>query len=83
MQEEILQNTPNLHVIEAAIEDMVVDHKKIVGVITSKGEFIATKAVVITTGTFLRGQINIGLDIIPAGRIGDPPAIGLANTLNR
>lgn len=38
---------------------------------------------VITTGTFLRGQINIGLETYPAGRIGDKPAIGLAQTLER
>lgn len=37
----------------------------------------------ITTGTFLRGQINIGLETYPAGRIGDKPAIGLAQTLER
>ncbi len=37
----------------------------------------------ITTGTFLRGQINIGLETFPAGRIGDKPAIGLAQTLER
>lgn len=40
-------------------------------------------AVVLTTGTFLKGQINIGLDVRPAGRLGDAPAIGLAQTLER
>ena len=38
---------------------------------------------VLTTGTFLRGQINIGLEVRPAGRMGDEPAIGLAETLER
>jgi hypothetical protein len=38
--------------------------------------------VILTTGTFLRGHINIGLDVKPAGRIGDAPAIGLAKTLD-
>jgi tRNA U34 5-carboxymethylaminomethyl modifying enzyme MnmG/GidA len=42
-----------------------------------------SRSVVITTGTFLRGQINIGLETFPAGRIGDQPAIGLARTLER
>ena len=41
------------------------------------------KTVSLTTGTFLKGQINIGLEIRPAGRIGDAPAIGLANTLEK
>lgn len=45
------------------------------------GTRIKSKTVIITTGTFLRGQINIGLDIRPAGRIGDEPAIGLAQSL--
>lgn len=40
-------------------------------------------AVVITTGTFLKGQINIGLEKRPAGRMNDEPSIGLANTLDR
>lgn len=44
---------------------------------------IESEAVIITTGTFLRGQINIGLETYPAGRIGDKPAIGLSRTLER
>lgn len=51
------------------------------GVLLKDGTEIRAKAVIITTGTFLRGQINIGTDIRPAGRIGDEPAIGLANSL--
>jgi tRNA U34 5-carboxymethylaminomethyl modifying enzyme MnmG/GidA len=50
-------------------------------VFTENGSQISSKTVIITTGTFLKGQINIGLDVRPAGRIGDKPAIGLANTL--
>lgn len=55
--------------------------KRCNGVLLKDGTKITAKAVVITTGTFLRGQINIGLDIRPAGRIGDEPAIGLAQSL--
>lgn len=51
------------------------------GVILPDGSRIHSSAVVITTGTFLRGQINIGNTVRPAGRIGDAPAIGLARTL--
>lgn len=47
------------------------------------GTKIFGDAVVITTGTFLRGQINIGLEKRPAGRLNDEPSIGLANTLDR
>lgn len=45
------------------------------------GDHIRSHTVVLTTGTFLRGQINIGLEVRPAGRLGDEPAIGLAHTL--
>lgn len=52
-------------------------------VVLGDGETVRGHTVVLTTGTFLKGQINIGLDIKPAGRIGDEPAIGLADTLER
>lgn len=45
-------------------------------IILDDGTKIRSKSVVITTGTFLKGQINIGLNVFPAGRIGDQPAIG-------
>lgn len=51
------------------------------GVVLPDGTRIHSNTVVITTGTFLRGQINIGSTVRPAGRIGDEPAIGLAQSL--
>lgn len=45
------------------------------------GSFIPSRSVVLTTGTFLRGQINIGLETMAAGRMGDEPTVGLALTL--
>ena len=45
------------------------------------GEMVHSKSVVLTTGTFLRGCINIGLSVTPAGRMGDAPAVGLAKSL--
>jgi tRNA uridine 5-carboxymethylaminomethyl modification enzyme len=51
--------------------------------LTESGETITSKSVVITTGTFLRAQINIGLETRPAGRVGDQPAIELGNSLER
>lgn len=51
------------------------------GVVLNDGTRILSNTVVITTGTFLRGQINIGNTVRPAGRIGDEPAIGLAQSL--
>ena len=59
----------------------IIGTKKCNGVILSNGEKIQSKSVVITTGTFLRGSINIGNTVKPAGRLGDKPAVGLAKTL--
>lgn len=78
-----LKNTPNLTIAEDSVEDLVIDEKKqIHGVLTKNENLFLTKSVVITTGTFLRGQINIGLEVRPAGRIGDEPSIGLAKSLD-
>lgn len=51
--------------------------------IVGDGRAIKSDAVIITTGTFLRGEINIGLEVYAAGRVGDAPAIGLAKTLEK
>lgn len=88
IQEE-LANTKNLEITEGTVEDIIYDdlpngRKVIKGVLFKKdGREICVncKSVVITTGTFLRGQINIGLEVRPAGRIGDEPAVGLAKSL--
>lgn len=65
----------------SGVSDSVKTVKQCNGVLLKDGTQIQSKTVVITTGTFLRGEINIGLDVRPAGRIGDEPAIGLANSL--
>ena len=72
---------PNLEIREAAAEDLVLKDGQVVGVTTADGQTIATRAVVLTTGTFLRGLIHIGEKKIPAGRAGEEPAIGLSKTL--
>lgn len=89
IQEE-LKKTENLEITEGTVEDIIYEEsssggrKIIKGVLFKKdGREVCVncKSVVITTGTFLRGQINIGLEVRPAGRIGDEPAIGLAKSL--
>lgn len=52
-----------------------------VGVVLKDGRKITASSVVLTAGTFLRGRINIGMDVKEAGRLGDAPAIGLAKTI--
>ncbi len=79
-----LREQPNLVIREAAVEDLARDRAgRIAGVVTAAGEAIAAPRVVLTTGTFLRGCIHIGDERRPAGRVGDAPAIGLAETLER
>ena len=51
--------------------------------LSDDGSRLLSRAVVLTTGTFLRGEITIGLESRPAGRHGDEPAIGLARTLEQ
>jgi tRNA uridine 5-carboxymethylaminomethyl modification enzyme len=76
-----IRATPNLEVIEAAAEDLVVEGGRVQGIITGDGRTIRAGAVVLTTGTFLRGLIHRGEEKTPAGRHGEPPANGLSHRL--
>ena len=80
MQAE-LAATPNLTVKAVAVEDLLLDDGRVVGVEGADGERFAAGRVVLTTGTFLKGMIHQGEKRIPAGRVGDKPAIGLADRL--
>ena len=75
-----IRATPNLEVIEAQAEDVVVDHGAVTGLVAG-GRHIRAGAVVITTGTFLRGLIHMGDVKTPAGRIGENAAVALAERL--
>ncbi|WP_290485156.1 MULTISPECIES: tRNA uridine-5-carboxymethylaminomethyl(34) synthesis enzyme MnmG [unclassified Hyphomonas] len=80
MQAE-LADYPNLTIIEDGAEDLIVENNHVAGVIGLKGEIYRAASVVITTGTFLKGIIHIGAKRIPAGRVGEAPAIGLSDRL--
>jgi tRNA uridine 5-carboxymethylaminomethyl modification enzyme len=71
----------NLEIREAAAEDLIIEDGQVRGVLTADGATIRTGAVVLTTGTFLRGLIHIGERKIPAGRVDEKPSIGLSDTL--
>lgn len=80
----LLRDTAHLTLRAAAVEDVsLAPDGRITGVTTAAGETIRAGAVVITTGTFLSGEIHIGERRIPAGRAGEAPATGLARTLRR
>jgi len=76
-----IKATPGLEVMEAAVEDLIVKCGNVNGVLTADGRSISAGAVVLTTGTFLRGLIHIGERKIPAGRINEAPALGLSERL--
>jgi len=79
--QDCLKNYPNLALVEGGAEDLVIENNEIKGVITGAGETLNCGAVVLTTGTFLRGLIHRGEEKIPAGRVGEKPTVGLAVTL--
>jgi tRNA uridine 5-carboxymethylaminomethyl modification enzyme len=73
----------NLVVIEVEADDLIISDKRIAGVKLADGRELRAGAVVLTTGTFLRGLIHIGEQQMPAGRVGEAPAVALALTLER
>lgn len=88
IQKELLENTRNLEVMEASVEDLVVEERGkennvLRGVVLSDGSIVETKSLVIATGTFLGGEIFKGTERIMAGRIGEKSATGLAIALKR
>jgi tRNA uridine 5-carboxymethylaminomethyl modification enzyme len=81
MQDLVLAQD-GLEVLAGAVEDLVIGADgAVAGVVTATGERIGAGAVVLTTGTFLRGLIHVGERRIEAGRIGEAPALGLSSTL--
>lgn len=79
--QKILFNQKNLSIIEETIEDLIIDKNKVCGVITHKLKKMHCRSLVLTTGTFLRGQIRIGKNSYPAGRLGDKSSINLAKKI--
>ena len=72
---------PHLEVIEGEVDDLIVANGAVAGVRLLDGREYSTRAVVLTTGTFLRGLIHRGEETIPAGRVGEQPVLGLSNRL--
>ena len=76
-----LENQPNLTLFQQAVDDLLLDGDRVVGVKTQLGIVFEGRAVVLTAGTFLAGLIHVGLENYQAGRMGDPPAVSLAARL--
>ena len=78
---ETLESTPNLSLFQQAVDDLIVEQDRVVGVVTQMGLRFSAKSVVLTVGTFLGGLIHIGLSNYQGGRAGDPPSNALAQRL--
>lgn len=76
-----LENQPNLTIFQQPVDDIIVENGRAVAVITATGIRLNTRAVVLTSGTFLGGVIHVGLDHQSGGRAGDMPSIRLADRL--
>src|SRR6201747_1162361 len=82
MQAAILETT-NLSVIEAEADELLVANGRVIGIRLADGRELTSRAVVITTGTFLRGLIHLGEKNWPAGRVDEAPAMGLSKSFER
>jgi len=78
---KVLEGQANLDLGQEVAEEILVDGARACGVSCQSGKKYYSKAVIITTGTFLNGLIHIGLKAVPAGRIGEPPAVKLSDSL--
>jgi len=81
--QDAIRATANLEVIEAEADDLLIEGERAGGLALADGRRVRAGAMVLTTGTFLRGLIHIGEHKVAAGRVGEAPAIGLALTLER
>lgn len=78
---EALMAQPNLTVTEGMVEGLIVEGQRVVGVRLSGGTALRSRAVILTTGTFLNGLIHIGMRSFPAGRMGERAAVAASRSL--
>jgi tRNA uridine 5-carboxymethylaminomethyl modification enzyme len=78
-----IRETANLGVVEGEADELIVSDGRVIGIRLGDGRSVRAGAVVITTGTFLRGLIHLGEKNWPAGRVGEAPAMGLSKSFER
>ncbi|MFH1034774.1 MAG: tRNA uridine-5-carboxymethylaminomethyl(34) synthesis enzyme MnmG [Pseudomonadota bacterium] len=77
----VCQGQAGLWLLEAEVRGLLTRQGRVAGIVTTLGQEVAAPCVVLTTGTFLRGVIHVGLNQRPAGRLGDPPSNALSDQL--
>lgn len=80
-QKNTILNQLNLTTLEGEVKSLILNHGQVEGVVLHDGSSIKSKAVIITTGTFMNGVMHIGLEQTPGGRVGDKASIGLSDQL--
>lgn len=80
---EVLENTPNLHIWQDQVKEILVENKRVTGVVTYMDVTFKARCVVITTGTFLDGLMHIGRTKLPGGRCAEPPSLHLTESITR
>ncbi len=78
-----IEDEKGLHIKQAAVEEILLDGDKVAGVRTHLNEVIDTRTLILAPGTFLNGLVHIGLTHFSAGRMGDPPSLGLPESLRQ
>jgi tRNA uridine 5-carboxymethylaminomethyl modification enzyme len=78
-----INETANLRVIEGEADELIISNGAVTGIRLTEGRELPAGAVVVTTGTFLRGLIHLGERNWPAGRVGEAPAVGLSASFER
>lgn len=80
---KVLESQKNLDIKQAFVDEIAVEDGEVKGILTSLGIFYGAKAVIVTTGTFLKGLMHIGFENFSAGRAGEFPSIGLSESLKK
>ena len=78
----VLETTPGLQLFQGDVDEIVVEHGRVVGVTTTWGQRFAAKSVVLCSGTFMRGLLHVGMDHLPGGRLGGAPS-GISASLEK
>ncbi|CAG7604091.1 tRNA uridine-5-carboxymethylaminomethyl(34) synthesis enzyme MnmG [Candidatus Vallotia tarda] len=76
-----LENQPNLWIFQQSVDDLIIKGNRVLGVVTQIGIRLLSRAVILTTGTFLNGKIYVGLNNYTGGRDGDPASVSLSARL--
>jgi tRNA uridine 5-carboxymethylaminomethyl modification enzyme len=80
---KVIEAQKNLDIKQALVDEIIVEDGKVKGVLTTLGIFYGSRSAIVTTGTFLKGLIHIGLENFSSGRAGEFPSIGLSDCLQR